>query len=400
MKSPTQFGPYPVRGLLGEGGAGAVYLAWHPTLQCEVAIKTLVGGSAASEVGRRRFQREIRALAQLSHPGLLPILGSGEQDGVPWFVMRRIAGGSLEDHLRDRGPLSFEATLELGLQLCSALSVAHERGILHRDLKPDNVLCDEGGRYVLTDFGLAKDLLQDASIRLSQTGAVQGTPGYWAPEQAKGEASAATRVTDVYGLGAVLYAALTGGPPIQGESLVEVIVSTLEVAPAPPSSSGDSLPALDALVLRCLAKSPADRFQSLAEASSELGRLQSLGREELVRQAARQARARGVLRGALVGVSLLVFLGVGAGVWQQSRQSLVGSSPSPMPTAVALGGPALFEAAEAAFGKGRPAEGVSLLRRAAEAGHARAMHSLGRRLASGRDVRLDSREAVRWYRRG
>ncbi|MBL4849622.1 MAG: serine/threonine protein kinase [Planctomycetes bacterium] len=271
VSSPRpQFGPYTTLGVLGQGGMGTVYLARHPDLGDEVAIKTLVQGRGATDVQRKRFQREVRALGQLQHPGLVEVLDAGEENGVPWFAMRRVAGGSLEERLR-RGPLSVAEVIELGIQLCDALSVAHGQGILHRDLKPDNVLCTPEGRYVVTDFGLTKDIASAESVRLSQTGALQGTPGYWAPEQAGGRGKEATFATDVYGVGATLYAALTGIPPITGESMFELSIATLERAPVPPSTLATVPARLERVVLRCLAKSPEDRFASmdlLAEALS------------------------------------------------------------------------------------------------------------------------------------
>jgi TPR repeat protein len=387
---PTHFGPFLVRGVLGQGGMGTVYLAWDPAGQREVAIKTL-SSRGASENARRRFQREIRALARLDHPGLLPILDAGEDEGVPWFALPKVAGGSLEARLRAQGPLSLEETLDLGLQLCRALDVAHQAGILHRDLKPDNVLL-ERERYLLADFGLAKDLVNQASVNLSATGALQGTPGYWAPEQASGRGGESSVSTDVYGLGAVLYAALTGHPPIRGESLVELITGTMETPPEPPSGSGDSCPDLDALVLRCLAKSPADRFASLGELATELDRLQKLGREELLRRVEPGSARR---RWGLAAAGVLVLGTLGA-AWHLRPAPEEGTpTPSVEP---ARDGPTLFAAAEEALAAERLPEGLDLLRRAASEGHAPALHALGRRLESGRDLPADPKGALRCYR--
>ena len=183
---PAQIGPYPVVSLLARGGMGAVYLGRHPRLGYDVAIKVLRAGRAASDDQKRRFRREVAALAKLEHPNLVRVLESGEQEGVPWFAMRRVEGTNLEDRLHRGGPLPLAAVVELGKQLCSALSAAHAVGILHRDLKPDNVICTPTGQFVITDFGLAKDLEVQESVRLSRTGLRQGTPRYWSPEQAAG----------------------------------------------------------------------------------------------------------------------------------------------------------------------------------------------------------------------
>ncbi|MBL4849195.1 MAG: serine/threonine protein kinase, partial [Planctomycetes bacterium] len=309
--SLPQFGRYPTLGVLGQGGMGTVYLAHHPELGVELAIKVLVSGRGATQTQRARFQREVRSLGELRHPGLVQILDAGEQDGVPWFATQRVEGLSLAERLRRHGPLSPDEALGLGVQLCSALSVAHARGILHRDLKPENVLATPDGRYVITDFGLAKDVASAESVRLTQTGALQGTPGYWAPEQAGGHGKEATFATDVYGVGAVLYAALTGVPPITGESLFELSVATLEQAPVSPSTVAAIPLGLERVVLRCLAKSPDERFASLDLLEEELRRLEGWppDPESTVenRAALRWKIAGGVLLGpvlALAGLAL------------------------------------------------------------------------------------------------
>ncbi|MBL4847991.1 MAG: SUMF1/EgtB/PvdO family nonheme iron enzyme [Planctomycetes bacterium] len=274
MSPLPRFGPYVALSVLGQGGMGTVYSALHPRLGFELAIKVLSSGRAATDAQRKRFLREIRALGELCHPGLVNVVDAGEEGGVPWFAMRRVAGRSLEQRLRSSGPLSPAEAVKLGLQLCEAMSVAHECGILHRDLKPDNVLCARDGRYVVTDFGLTKDLSREASAQLSETGALLGTPGYWAPELASGQGKEASFGTDVYGVGAVLYAALTGAPPFTGESLLEVSLATLERAPIRPSTLADVPRGLERIVLRCLEKSPANRFASLAALGEELRRLE------------------------------------------------------------------------------------------------------------------------------
>jgi protein kinase-like protein len=266
VRPPAQLGPYPILGVLGQGGMGTVFRSYHPELQCDLAIKTL----AATGEAAKRFQREIESLAQLRHPGLVEIVEAGEQNGVPWFAMRAVPGGTLEDRLGKSGPLPAEEVVGLGVQLCAALSVAHAQGILHRDLKPANVLYGSSGEFVLTDFGLSKNLVEEASTRLSRTGSLQGTPGYWAPEQASGLGKDASPRTDVYGVGATLYAALTGEPPIQAGSVVEFLIATREQAPRPPSELAPVPRELERVILRCLEKSPQDRFESLEELSAAL----------------------------------------------------------------------------------------------------------------------------------
>ena len=272
----SRFGRFEVSGVLGRGAHGVVYSATSPDSSQEVAIKVLSAGRDANEVQRGRFQREVAALARLSHPGLMQVLDAGEAQGVPWFAMRKIEGESLEDRLRE-GPLSLPGVLDLARQLCEALEAAHAAGILHRDIKPDNVLwVAADGRYVLTDFGLAKDLEVLASIQLSREGAIQGTPGYWSPEQAAGRLDAVGPPTDVYSLGATLYRALTGRRPIEADDFVRMVLATQNAQPRPPRKLRPETPVwLERLLLRCLAKDPAQRFASVRELKQALLRADS-----------------------------------------------------------------------------------------------------------------------------
>jgi serine/threonine protein kinase len=269
---PAHIGRYPVSRLLARGGMGAVYLARHPVLGTSVALKTLDAGRSASDAQKRRFQREVDALAKLEHPHVVRVLEAGEEQGVPWFAMRLVEGPTLSERIRE-GPLPLEQVVTLGTQICSGLAAAHAAEILHRDLKPENVLCATGDRFVVTDFGLAKDLEVVESVRLSQTGMVQGTPRYWSPEQARGEGGRATRATDVYGLGATLYAALTGRPPIDGESWAEVLVATQSRQIPDPRALRPEVPEwLSRVVMRCLEREPTDRYPSMSEVREALER--------------------------------------------------------------------------------------------------------------------------------
>ncbi|MGE0709374.1 MAG: protein kinase [Planctomycetota bacterium] len=298
-RTPERIGPYPVRGVLGRGGMGAVYLGYHPGLGCELAIKVLLGEALPAR--RQRFERELEALRRLrDHPGIVCVLDAGLEGGQPWLAMRRVEGPSLAARLRERGPLPVFEVIGLGLQLCAALEAAHAEGILHRDLKPDNVLCAPGGGYVVTDFGLAKDLEVQASIELSRSGTPQGTPGYWAPEQADGRGKEATEATDVYGLGATLYTALTGRAPFEDEEWIRILNMTRGEPPPPPSRFRSDIPAsLEAIVLRCLEKDPTRRFASVAELADALERPESVA----------PAGARR-FRPALAAVALLVVGGL------------------------------------------------------------------------------------------
>ncbi|HBP22910.1 MAG TPA: serine/threonine protein kinase, partial [Planctomycetes bacterium] len=191
-----QVGPYRIQRLLGEGGMGSVYLGRHERDGHEAAVKVLRAAST-NVAQRRRFAKEAEALARLQHPNVVRLLGIGPD--CSWIATELVEGESLGERLIRRGPLPLEEVLRLGVDLCDALRAAHSIGILHRDLKPDNLLIDGRGRLILVDFGLVKDLEIQESLRLSRTGLAMGTPGYWAPEQAGGEPT--TSATDVYGLG-------------------------------------------------------------------------------------------------------------------------------------------------------------------------------------------------------
>ncbi|HBP18849.1 MAG TPA: hypothetical protein DEA08_13825 [Planctomycetes bacterium] len=306
-----QVGAYLLESLRGKGGMGSVYLGRHVQNGQQVAVKLLE--LSASQRQQLRFQREGRTLARLRHPGLVRVLGAGLSDSGMWLAMERLDGESLEERLRRTGPLSPGEVRELGLALTDALGAAHGEGVLHRDLKPDNILLTERGPVVI-DFGLAKDLEVKESIRLSQTGRLAGTPGYWAPEQARGEVRDAGPTTDVYGLGATLYAALSGGPPFQAPTLMEAVVAT-QTCPPPPLPRCPRQ--LEALIVRCLAKEPVQRPPSMAALSTELRALDLEAQGGLLRKLL-----------ALVVLSLVAGLGFLAGAPPGVRSELVSGSPA------------------------------------------------------------------------
>jgi eukaryotic-like serine/threonine-protein kinase len=261
MRPPSRIGDYELTGRLGEGGAGSVFLARHPQLGYEVAIKVPLGGVTTSDRHRERFAREADALAKLRHPGLVDVVDRGLERGQPWFAMRRVRGRDLSECLEDRVLREAEA-FDLASQLADALGAAHAVGVLHRDLKPDNVIRTTEGRYVVTDFGLAKDLEVERSVELSKTGHASGTPGFWAPEQATGQPT--SPATDVYGIGATVYAALTGEPPIEADSFLEAVLAAKQQKPKSLSGHGIKAPRLEPILRRCLEKDPAARYPDLA----------------------------------------------------------------------------------------------------------------------------------------
>ncbi len=246
---------YRLEARLGQGGMGEVFRATELETGREVALKTLLPGADVEL--RLRFTREAEAQARVdAHPHVVAVHAAGVDEGRAWLAMDLCPGGDLAARLAD-GPLPWRLAAAVGRDLARGLAHVHARGVLHRDLKPANVLFDEQGRPRLVDFGLAR--LDDGGASLTATGALLGTPAYMAPEQVHGRRADAR--TDVYGLGATLHAALTGGPPFQAAGVLATLEAVLQAAPTPPSRrAADVPPALDAVVLRCLAKDPADRF--------------------------------------------------------------------------------------------------------------------------------------------
>jgi serine/threonine-protein kinase len=222
------FGDYALKRLLGRGGMGEVWLAHQTSLDDRpVAVKTLRAGDLDAK-DRARFRNEAEAIAALDHPNLVEIDEVGEHEGQPFYSMKLYAGGSLADHLADlRDDPRHTATLVAAV--ARAVHHAHQRAILHRDLKSANVLLDERGEPHVTDFGLAKRL--DHDLSLSLTGEVMGTPAFMSPEQTTGRKGAVTTASDVYGLGALLYCLITGRAPFKGDSLPDVLQAVREDDP-------------------------------------------------------------------------------------------------------------------------------------------------------------------------
>ncbi|MEZ6189292.1 MAG: protein kinase [Planctomycetota bacterium] len=265
-----QVGNYQILGEISRGSMGVIYKAHDLALDRTVAIKVMnTGDSEFAHEDQARFRREAKAMARIHHPNVVAIHGAGMANGSPYIVLDFVEGESLNDRLR-RGPLKPRHAAKLVRDLASALEVAHGEGVLHRDLKPANVLLDRKGKVLLTDFGLAKDLYAGDPLTLSQT--VLGTPAYMSPEQAAGSLDKVGPQSDVYGLGAILYALLTGRPPIEGTVVTEVLERVIKDAPDPPTQVAAQVdPELETLVLRCLEKDPRARFQTMRELKDALG---------------------------------------------------------------------------------------------------------------------------------
>ncbi|MFD4631011.1 protein kinase [Streptomyces sp. NPDC058284] len=246
---------YRLTDLLGQGGMGAVWHAYDEQLGRDVAVKELRLPEHLGAEERAnwiaRLEREARAAARLKHPGIVTVYDRiAGADGRPWIVMELVTGGSLDDLLRQQGPLAPQHAVDIGRQVAAALSAAHQRGITHRDIKPANILIEDG-RAVLTDFGIAA-LEGDAT--LTATGMIMGTPAFMAPEQVRG--LPATAASDLWSLGATLYTAVEGRPPFAGTAPSAVLVAVVTEEPAPAVQAGPLAPVLEGL----LRKEPAGRL--------------------------------------------------------------------------------------------------------------------------------------------
>ena len=321
MPVPTRFGDYEVLSLLGEGGMGAVYRCRAPNGE-QVAVKTLRSGGGDRARALERFAREAGALARLGHANLIGVLGQGEHDGQPFLVMPLVSGRSLQEQLDKGGPLPERDAARLFQTLARALAYAHQHGVLHRDLKPANVIVRGDGEPVLVDFGLVKDAQLDANS-LTRSGVHLGTPGFWPPEQMHGQHDRVDARSDVYGLGATLYAALAGQPPYPAGTWAELV----RMVNQPPQRLSSVRPELDPglarICMRCLAEDPAERYPSadaLAQALEDWTLGQGPGASKAL---AGWAVAAGAL--ALVGV-----LGLSAVLGRESPEPPVsGSGPPP-----------------------------------------------------------------------
>jgi tRNA A-37 threonylcarbamoyl transferase component Bud32 len=262
---------------LGEGGMGTVFRAHQVSLDRTVAVKTLREDLLDDEDFRRRFEREARALARVAHPNVVPVFATGEHERRPYYVMRFIEGPTLERHLEGPplpapgpGPRDWRAVAEAFRKVALAVAAAHAAGVLHRDVKPENVLVDERGEPVVVDFGLAKRAAAGEES-LSARDPVLGTPDYVAPEVAGG--LAASELSDVYGLGATLYRVLAGRPPFEGGELLEKLRRIREADPALPRALRPDVPEpLQAICLRAMERAPADRYGGAAAMAEDLAR--------------------------------------------------------------------------------------------------------------------------------
>jgi serine/threonine-protein kinase len=324
-------GRYQIECELGRGGMGVVYKARDSELNRTVALKMVSTGRFAAASDLERFRGEARLAAGLTHPGIVPIYEAGEWQGLPFFAMGLVEGVSLADLIREQ-PLPPQSAARLLKKIASAVAFAHANGVIHRDLKPANILLARSERTgsgahslkgyatgevdslepAITDFGLAKRL--DVDDHLTTTGQVLGTPAYMPPEQAAGSRREIGEASDIYSLGAILYAMLTGRPPFVAESPVEVILQVLERDPELPQKINRAVPSeLAAICLKCLEKRPERRYISAQALAADLERFlqhepPEAGRGSLLRSLRRWGRREPVVAWHLGGLGFILLL--------------------------------------------------------------------------------------------
>ncbi len=321
--APRKVGRFVLRGELGRGGAGVVYRAFDPDRQAEVALKVLLSGEHAGTEEVARFLRESRAASRLHHANIVRVHDVGWADGRPWLAMDLLEGPSLANRL-EAGPVPPAQAARWLLALARALDAAHAEGIVHRDVKPGNVLFDAQDQPMLTDFGLAADV--GADVRLTRTGQIVGTPAYVAPEATK--RAAPDPSADVYSLGAVGWHLLTGRPPYDGDSAVEVLYALVEGPPEPLARACPTAPPqLARIVDAAMAREPRGRYASCAAMARDLEAFLE-GRDISPPAVSLSARLQGARRrwgrGAAIAAGAVLVLAIGVGgarTWAELRAS-------------------------------------------------------------------------------
>src|SRR5881296_3571486 len=261
-------GRYRVVRKLGTGGMANVYLAEDQELGRRVAIKMLDERHTQDEQFVERFRREAKNAAGLSHPNIVSIYDRGQSNGTYYIAMEYLEGKTLKELLVSRGPTPIRVAIDYARQILAGVGFAHRHGIVHRDIKPHNVVVDSDGRLKVTDFGIARS----GASQMTEVGSIIGTAQYLSPEQARG--SPVDQTSDVYSVGVVLYELLTGQVPFTGDTPLEIAMKHLSEVPKPPSELRPEVPHdLDLVVLRALAKDPADRYRTADEMDADLGRV-------------------------------------------------------------------------------------------------------------------------------
>lgn len=317
-----QFGDYELLEEIGRGGMGVVYRARQKSLGRIVALKMILAGEFADAAEVRRFHAEATAAAKFNHPHVVPIYEVNQCEGRHFFSMALVDGPTL-DHVLKMRPLEPEKAAEIVRKIALAVQYAHERGVIHRDLKPANILLDVGGEPRIADFGLAKGGEVDST--LERTGDIVGTPSYMAPEQAAGKVNQVTTSADVYSLGAILYACVTGRPPFAAETKLDTVLAVLESEATLPRQINRQVPReLEWIILRCLEKHPDNRYASAAALAEDLERF-LLGEPVEARRSGAWPRLRRWWRRQPMLVSHLVVIGAFMIAHQTLHWSLSGA---------------------------------------------------------------------------
>jgi WD40 repeat protein len=313
---------YEILGELGRGGMGVVYRARQVRLNRPCALKMILAGAHADTAAAVRFLAEAEAVAKLQHPNIVQIHHIGEADGLPFFELEYLDGGSLDKRL-DGTPWHERRAAAMSESLARGVVEAHRLGVIHRDLKPGNVLLAADGTPKITDFGLAKSLASESG--LTATDSIMGSPGYMAPEQAEGKTKQVGAPADIYALGAILYELLTGRPPFRGATVLETLEQVKATEPVPPSRLVPGLPRdVETIALKCLQKEPAKRYDSAAALAEDLRRF--LNGEPIVARpvppwvrAVKWARRRPAIATLVVAVLVLLASLLGLGVWSYAE---------------------------------------------------------------------------------